>query len=244
MVLLVRSRKIPLNVLLTLPSFADMRQYARVGLGSGLDSLIRNVAYFFMIIRIVNTIGPAEIGGYYLTMQVLWGFLLVPVLAFADSTKALVANSSGDLSRVRGLWFSTMVITAVMMVVWVALFPFFPALASFVNDDQETVKWAVTAFSVLFVPYVLFSFNAVIDSIFYGLGLTRYMAYQAMLTNGSVYLVAFILYIVGWWNPTFMGVMALFSLGILVDSILTLYFLVKALYFDSARAGRAVCPRP
>ncbi len=233
--LLLRVKEIRLSDLKTLPSFADMRQYLRVGLGSGLDSLVRNVAYFFMIIRIVNTIGPAEIGGYYLTIQILWGFMLVPVLAFADSTKALVANASDDLPRVKNLWISAMVITAGMMLAWIALVPFFPVFAGFLNSDTDTLKWAATAFGILFVPYVLFSFNTVIDSVFYGLGLTKYLAYQAVLTNGSVYLAAFLLYAAGWWNPTFEGVMALFALGILVDSILTLFFLVKALYVEPAK---------
>ena len=233
--LLLRVKEIRLSDLKPLPSFADMRQYLRVGLGSGLDSLVRNVAYFFMIIRIVNTIGPAEIGGYYLTIQILWGFMLVPVLAFADSTKALVANASDDLPRVRNLWISAMVITAGMMLAWIALVPFFPVFAGFLNSDTDTLKWAATAFGILFVPYVLFSFNTVIDSVFYGLGLTKYLAYQAVLTNGSVYLVAFLLYAAGWWNPTFEGVMALFALGILVDSILTLFFLVKALYVEPTK---------
>ena len=233
--LLLRAKEVRLSELKTLPSFTDMRQYLRVGLGSGLDSLVRNIAYFFMIIRIVNTIGPAEIGGYYLTIQILWGFMLVPVLAFADSTKALIANASDDLTRVRSLWLSSMVITAGMMLVWVAIVPVFPAFAGFLNGDPETVRWAATAFGILFVPYVLFSFNTVIDSVFYGLGLTRYLAYQAVLTNGTVYLAAFLLYAAGWWNPTFEGVMALFALGILVDSILTLSFLVKALYIEPAR---------
>ena len=103
------------------------------------------------------------------------------------------------------------------------------------NSDTYTLKWAATAFGILFVPYVLFSFNTVIDSVFYGLGLTKYLAYQAVLTNGSVYLVAFLLYAAGWWNPTFEGVMALFALGILVDSILTLFFLVKALYVEPTK---------
>ena len=233
--LLLRAKEVRISDLKTLPSFTDMRQYLRVGLGSGLDSLVRNIAYFFMIIRIVNTIGSGEIGGYYLTMQILWGFMLVPVLAFADSTKALVANASEDLPQVRNLWLSAMTITAVMMLVWIALVPLFPAFAGLLNDDPETIKWAVVAFGILFVPYVLFAFNTVIDSVFYGLGLTRYMAYQALLTNGTVYLAAFLLYTAGWWNPTFEGVMALFALGILVDSILTLFFLVKALYVDPAR---------
>ncbi len=233
--LLLRAKEVRTSELKSLPTFTDMRQYLRVGLGSGLDSLVRNIAYFFMIIRLVNTIGPAEIGGYYLTMQILWGFMLVPVLAFADSAKALVANASADLPQVRNLWFSAMIITAGMMLVWVALVPLFPAFAGLLNEDPETVRWAVVSFGILFVPYVLFSFNTVTDSVFYGLGSTKYLAYQAILTNGSVYLVAFLLYTAGWWAPTFESVMALFALGILVDSILTLFFLVKALYVEPAR---------
>lgn len=216
------------------PSFADMREYLRVGLGSGADSLIRNVAYFFMIIRIVNTIGAEEIGGYYVAIQILWSFMLVPVLAFADSAKALVANASGDITQVRTLWHASMIITAGMMVIWIALAPAFPTFAGMLTDDPATVKWAVTAFSILFVPYVLFSFNTVIDSVFYGLGKTRYMAYQSVLTNGTVYLAAFLLYTAGVWQPTFESVMALFALGILVDSFLTVFFVLKALYIDPA----------
>ena len=233
--LMVWAKQIRLRDLRTAPSFADMRQYLRVGLGSGADSLIRNVAYFFMIIRIVNTIGAEEIGGYYVAIQILWSFMLVPVLAFADSAKALVANASGDIARVRTLWHASMVITAGMMVIWIALAPAFPTFAGMLTDDPVTVGLAVTAFSILFVPYVLFSFNTVIDSVFYGLGKTQYMAYQSILTNGTVYLVAFLLYAAGLWQPTFESVMALFALGILVDSFLTVFFLLKTLYIDPAR---------
>ena len=234
--LLLRVRPIDLAELRKPPSFADMRQYLRVGLGSGLDSLVRNVVYFFMIVRIVNTIGSAEIGGYYVAIQILWSFMLVPVLAFADSAKALVANSVGDLPRVRTLWHTSMIVTAAMMLVWIAVVPVFPGFAAILTDDSETIEWAVTAFGILFVPYVLFSFNTVIDSVFYGIGQTKYMAYQSILTNGSVYLGAFLLYVTGAWNPTFEGVMVLFSMGILVDSLLTMLFLVKALYLDTSWA--------
>ena len=230
--LLLTTKRMPSHFLTTLPTFAKMREYLRVGLGSGADSLIRNLAYFFMIIRIVNTIGAAEIGGYYLAVQILWSFMLVPVLAFADSTKALVANASDDISRVRTLWYASMLITTGMMVVWVALVPAFPALANALSDDAPTVAWATTAFGLLFVPYVLFSFNTVIDSFFYGVGKTQYLAYQSFLTNGTVYLVAFLLYKWGFWDITFESVMVLFSLGILVDSFLTLIFLLKVLYLD------------
>ena len=231
-ILLFQAKRVPQGYLTTRPTFAGLGEYLRVGLGSGADSLIRNVAYFFMIIRIVNTIGSTEIGGYYVAVQILWSFMLVPVLAFADSAKALVANASDDLQRVKTLWYSSMLITASMMVIWVALVPAFPTFAGALSDDEETVRWAVTAFGILFVPYVLFSFNTVIDSVFYGIGKTKYLAYQSLLTNGTVYLSAFLLYAFGIWDVTFEGVMVLFSLVILVDSFLTVAFLIKVLYVD------------
>ncbi len=239
LVLLLRAKGLRLEELKTPPSFTDMREYLRVGLGSGVDSLVRNLAYFFLIIRIVNTIGGTEIGGYYLAIQILWSFMLVPILALAESAKALVANASGDIQRVRTLWHSSMIITVAMMLVWIAIAPMFRGFASLLNNDIETIEWAVTAFGILFVPYVLFSFNTVTDSVFYGIGLTKYMAYQSILTNGTIYFAAFLLYVSGVWEPTFEGVMVLFSLGILADSFLTLFFLVKALYVDPSRQPTA-----
>ena len=230
--LLLRVKGIPLRELRARPSFAGMREYLRVGFGSGADSLIRNTAYFVMIIRVVNAIGATEIGGYYLAVQILWSFMLVPVLALGDSAKALIANASADLPRVRALWRSSMIITAGIVVVWIAFAPAFPWAAAALNDDSATVEWAVTAFGILFVPYVLLAFNTITDSVFYGIGRTKYLAYQSAITNGTVYLVGFLLYAAGLWEPTFQGVMLLFALGILADTLLTLLFLIKALYLD------------
>ncbi len=44
--------------------------------------------------------------------------------------------------------------------------------------------------------------------------------------------MGFLLYISGAWQPAFEGVMTLFAIGILVDSLLTVFFLLKALYID------------
>ncbi len=233
--LLFRTRRAEIGpgTLLSLPTFTDMREYLRVGLGSGVDSLVRNVAFFFMIIRIINAIGGEEIGGFWLANQIIWSFMLVPVLALSDSAKAMVANVSSDISKVRKLWHTSMLITTAIALIWIILFPAFPSFAGFLSGDQESVGWAVTAFGILFVPYVLFSFNTVMDSVFYGIGQTRYMAYQSILTNGTVYFAAFLLYLSGIWNPSFEGVVTLFALGILVDSFLTVFFLLKVLYIDS-----------
>ncbi len=236
LVLLFRTKRVQLRSLVVLPSFSGLRTYLRVGMWSGTDSAIRNAAYFVMIIGIVNSIGADEIGGYYVFIQIMWSFMLVPVLAFAESAKALVANASGDLRRVRRLWLASMLITALMVAaVWLPVLSFFGDIAGSLTGDADTLRLAVVAFGILLLPYVLFSFNTVTDSVFYGIGKTRYMAFQSIITNGTVYLVAFALYAAGTWVPTFEGVMWLFFYGIAVDSGLTMLFLWRALYSRTAR---------
>ena len=234
--LLLLTRQMPPGYLTAPPSFADMREYLRVGLGSGVDSSIRNAAYFIMIIRLVNTIGTTEISGYYVAIQILWSFMLVPVLAFADSAKALVAQESDDHERVRVLWRASILITGAMMLMWIALSPWLSTFANALSDDPDIVDAARVAFAILFVPYIIFCFNTVTDAVFYGLGKTQYMAYQSILTNGTVYLGAFILYVTGVWQVSYPGIMALFAIGILVDSALTLWFLRRVLF--STERGR------
>ena len=78
-------------------SFRDWKTYLRVGSWSGLDSLVRNCAYFFMVIRMLNLLGENTIGGYYLAMDIFWNFLLVPFLALAECSRVLIANHSGDI---------------------------------------------------------------------------------------------------------------------------------------------------
>ena len=56
------------------------------------------------------------------------------------------------------------------------------------------------------------------------------MAYQAILTNGTVYVIAFVAYLIGVWIPTFNSILVLFGIGILVDSILTVFYAFRVLF--------------
>ena len=210
-------------------SLKDWKTYLRVGGWSGLDSLVRNFAYFFMIIRLLNLLGPDAIGGYYLAMNIFWSFLLVPVLALAETSKVLIANHSLDILKVRKLWYAALIIGAVLIIIWLFLLPFWQGFAGLLNKNGQVVQFSLDAMAILIVPYMLFALNTVTDSIFYGLGKTRYMAYQSIITNGTVYVIAFILYLAKLWVPTFSSIMILFSFGILVDSILTVFYAWRVL---------------
>ena len=211
-------------------SFKDWRSYLRVGAWSGLDSLVRNVAYFFMIVRLLNLLGENHIGGYYLAMHIFWSFLLVPILALSESSKVLIANNSANIIKVRSLWYSSLIIGSLFLLLWLIFLPFWRSFAGLLNSNAEVVNFSTTAMAILIVPYILFALNNVTDSVFYGVGKTQYQAYQAIITNGTVYVVAFVAYLIGLWEPTFTSILILFGIGILVDSILTLYYAFRVLF--------------
>jgi len=216
--------------LLSFFTLKDWRIYLRVGGWSGLDSLVRNVAYFFMIVRLLNFLGESSIGGYYLAMHIIWSFLLVPILALAESTRVLIANHSEDIHKVRQLFYSALLIGGIIVLIWLVLLPFWGDFAGFLNSNSEIVEYSEKAMIILIAPYVLLALNMVTDSIFYGVGKTQYQAYQAIITNGSVYVIAFILYLGRIWVPSFNSILILFGMGILVDSILTVYYAFCVLY--------------
>jgi len=208
----------------------DWRIYIRVGGWSGLDSLVRNVAYFFMIVRLLNLLGESSIGGYYLAMHIIWSFLLVPILALSESTKVLIANHSADIFKVRQIWYSALVIGGIIILIWMVLLPFWGDFAGLLNPNGAIVDFSEKAIVVLIVPYILLALNLVTDSIFYGVGKTQYQAYQAIITNGTVYVVAFVAYLTNLWTPTFNSILILFGIGIVVDSVLTVYYAFRVLF--------------
>ncbi|KTB48296.1 MATE family efflux transporter [Dehalogenimonas alkenigignens] len=217
-------------------SFHDWKTYLKVGSWSGLDSLIRNVFYILMILRLLNLLGEDYIGGYYLSMHIFWSFLLVPILALAECSKVLIANHSADLTKVRKLWYSSMAIGGSVIVLWLILLPLWRPFAGLLNSNPEIVNYSVHAMMLLILPYILFALNMVTDAIFYGIGKTQYQAYQSAITNGTVYVAAFIAYLAGLWNSTFTSILILFGLGILVDSILTVFFALRVLGFNQTGA--------
>lgn len=224
MALLLTSLRVSLSDIFSLPWFSDLIVYRNVGLGIGLESLVKNLAYWFLILKFINELGSKELGGYYLSMHLFWYFALVPILAISEATKVQIGNHVGDKERVRQLLTIALTLTGGVVLCWSFLWVFKLSWISLFSDDQEVLDFANLSVNYLFVPYILLGFNLVLDSLFYGLGKTQYLAYQSLFTNGTIYLGAYLLYLLGIWIPTFEGILVLFGLGILVDSGLTVYY--------------------
>jgi hypothetical protein len=105
----------------------------------------------------------------------------------------------------------------------IILFASIPLWKPFMRDLLQYGAYE-DVFNVVLVSvgfYVLFAFNNVIDSIFYGLGKTDYMLFQSVVVNTLFYGTLFVLYVLGIYQPTLLLIALMFALGIAVDALLT-----------------------
>lgn len=206
-------------------NFTWAKEFIKIGGISGLESLIRNAAYTVMISRMVNVVG--EQGTYWVANNFIWGWLLLPVLQLGELVKQETAI---DKENVRKNSLGYFGITAIISALWFVSIPLWkPFMANALRfDDVDKLFKLVMA---LIGFYVLYAFQNVFDSIFYGLGKTNYMLFESVVTNTVYYGIAFILYVTGVWTPSLIGIALLFGIGNAFDSIVSfgafLYLLKK-----------------
>lgn len=199
-------------------SFQWLKDLSKIGGISGLESLIRNLAFMLMVIRMVNVVG--EQGTFWVANNFIWGWLLLPVLQLGELVKR---DCGEDSSAIKEKSLGYFAITAIIVVIWVISIPFWkPFLRDTLQLSNYQEVYHIVLISVGF--YVLFAFNQVIDSIFYGIGKTKYMLIQSVVINTLFYGSLFILYSLGIYQPTLFLIAIMFAAGIALDSLLT-YFM-------------------
>ncbi len=205
--------------------FSWLKQFFKVGGISGVESFVRNIAYMVMISRMVNIVG--EQGTYWVANNFIWGWLLLPVLQLGELIKKEIAADTKNIQKNTLGYF---VLTALISLSWFASIPLWKPFMSKVLGF-EAVDKLFELVLLLIGFYVLYAFQNVFDSTFYGLGKTNYMLFESVITNTIYYGIAFVLYITGIWTPTLTGIALLFGIGNAFDSLVSfvayLYLLKK-----------------
>ena len=205
-------------------SFGWMKEFAKVGGISGVESFVRNIAYMLMISRMVNMVG--EQGTYWVANNFIWGWLLLPILQLGELIKQETAT---DENAVKNNSLGYFIITAVVCVIWCITIPLWkPFMAHLLNFSEVDKLFELVM--VLLGFYMLYAFQNVFDATFYGLGKTNYMLFESVVTNTIYYGIAFVLYLCGVWSPSLIGIALLFGIGNAFDAIVSLVayaFLLK-----------------
>ncbi|MEZ8641761.1 MATE family Na+-driven efflux transporter [Vibrio splendidus] len=200
-----------------------LKEWVVIGWKSGLESFVRNAAFIVMILQLVNQVQQA--GTFWVANQFIWGWLLLPILALGQLVKQDAATNKGlSIERINGyFWLTVGVIAA-----WVITIPMWDGFISSVMGVKNSgpiidLVWLLVGF------YVVFSFNNVIDSYFYGIGRTDLMLYQSLVVNSVFYGGAFVCYQAGIFVPTLQTIGLMFGLGITLDAMITwaLYLMLR-----------------
>ena len=205
-------------------SFGWMKEFAKVGGISGVESFVRNIAYMLMISRMVNMVG--EQGTYWVANNFIWGWLLLPILQLGELIKQETAT---DENAFKNNSLGYFVITAVVCVIWCITIPLWKPFMTHVLNFSDVNK-LFELVMVLFGFYMLYAFQNVFDATFYGLGKTNYMLFESVVTNTIYYGIAFVLYLCGVWTPSLIGIALLFGIGNAFDALVSLVayiFLLK-----------------
>ncbi|WP_366139947.1 MATE family Na+-driven efflux transporter [uncultured Psychrobacter sp.] len=205
-------------------SFTWMKEWWTTGVFSGLESLVRNIAFIVMIIKMINMV--EEQGNYWVANSFIWGWLLLPALALSELVKRDVGEDVKNIARNTKGYFS---LGLIFVAIWCITIPFWHSfLANVMNvQDIKTVMYIV---GVQTVFYFVFIFNnSILDATLYGLGKTNYMFIQSLWVNVGYYGTMFILYKVGVFTPTLLNICLIFGFGILIDLIPTVILYKKAL---------------
>lgn len=196
--------------------FTWAKEFFRIGSISGVESLVRNVAYMVMIARMVNVVG--EQGTYWVANNFIWGWLLLPVLQLGELIKQEVATDKDNIQRNSLGYFSITILISILWLISIPLWkPFMKHILCFTDVDK---LFELVLLLVGF--YVLYAIQNVFDSTFYGLGKTNYMLFESVVTNTVYYGVAFVLYLTNVWTPSLTGIALLFGIGNAFDSIVSL----------------------
>ena len=198
--------------------------WINVGKYSGLDSFIRNLFYLVFIVRMMNVI--SEQGTYWVANGFVWGWLLLPFYPLAELLKQDVAGRR-VVDHKEKMYGYFGIATAIILL-WIVTIPFWSLFFEKVLNVPEPE--AILDLVLILLPfYILYVYNTLADSVFYGKGRTELLALQSIITNVAVYGTAFALFQLEIFEPTLTGIALLFGTGIFVDSIVTYYLYFKYL---------------
>jgi len=224
MYIFCKNYEISINDFKTNYDYGWVSGWVKVGKYSGLDSFIRNFFYLVFIVRMMNVL--SEQGTYWVANGFIWGWLLLPFYPLAELLKQDVAGRK--IINHKEKTYGYFLVATGIVALWIITIPlwslFFEEILN-VEKPNEIIDLVL----ILTPFYILYVYNTLADSVFYGKGKTELLALQSIITNVTVYGTAFILFQQNIFEPTLTGIALLFGTGIFVDSIVTYYLYFKYL---------------
>lgn len=199
------------------------KNWAKIGLFSGMQSLMDNLIYALMVCKMVNMV--SEQGNYWNANNFIWGWLLIPITALSEVIKR-------DC-QAENLYFKQRqyrLITIGVCLLWIITIPLWYLYYRFCN--QQDNAYEVFLITIQLIPfYMAYAFSVIPDSIFIGMGKTKYNAINSFIINIGYYGLFYILYRIGILTMTMHMIILMFGLGMLVHLMISI--IQEKMYFKN-----------
>lgn len=191
----------------------DKKEYFRLLGLAFLETVVRNLVYYFVILVFLNMIDNQDL--YFVSNEFIWSIMLVPTLAQSSLIKQVVSNDK-DSSLMPYFANSIFLILFMLILIPIALIVF-----KYVYCLPNYMEYFMTLLK-LSPCYIVFIIDSIIESYFVATGEFHHVLVQTIITNILVYMTALILYLFGVWTITIDAIILLFNLGVVVSSIYTI----------------------
>ena len=194
-----------------------------MGRWAAVVSLVRNLSYMVFVARMVNILHQS--GNYWLANNFIWKWLLLLFVPLAELLKQEVSCRPRVPSAHFPLLPAYALLSSLLFVSWLLSMPAWPAFFHMVLNVQDPAQ-ALKIVGWLLPFYFFYMLATILDSIFYGFGLTDQLALVSLVSNVGFYGSAFLVYSIGVVDVNLEAVMRLFGSGMLVGSLvrLVLYY--------------------
>ena len=163
-----------------------LKMWGKVGFFAGGQQFLDNIIYALMIVRMVNAV--SESGNYWVANNFIWGWLLIPITCLSEITRKDAGVEGYNLKQ-RNYYL----LTVFTLVLWVILIPAY----IWFFKNVEGIENYTRIFEIVIKNlgfYVFYALSQIPDSIFIGMGKTKYNAINSLICNIVYYGIWFALY--------------------------------------------------
>ena len=191
-----------------------LKDWCKTGLFAGGQQFLDNIIYALMIVRMVNAI--SESGNSWVANNFIWGWLLIPVSCLAE----IIRKDSGlDGYKLKQKNYYSIVIFTIIL--WAILIPIYiPFFKNIEGLDNYSRIFEIVIKALVF--YIAYAVSIIPDSIFIGLGKTKYNAINSLIINIVYYGIWFIFYKTNIVIMTMDTIILMFGLGMAIHMVISL----------------------
>lgn len=203
-----------------------IKQYFYLLLISCIEVSIRNLCFYFMVIKTINSINSS--GTYWVTNNYIWSVLLLPISCISTFIKETfsLTYKNNEFKNQMIFYFS---FVTIIILIWLITIPLNPILIKTLMNEKNNFNDVNNLLLILIPFYILFAYSNIIDSVFIKEGKINLYCIQSIIVNLTFYPIYFMVWKLNIWLPTLENICIMFGLGMsfhfLINIPLFFYYL-------------------